>query len=96
LLSSIVHAFIGRSNDRLVDLRAAVDGGHLADLQAAAHEMKGASGTIGAGRVAALCRELELFARPDAPALRAGVLVELEAELAAAAAELTHYMAAHS
>lgn len=96
LLSSIVAAFIGRSHDRLNALRQAVRVGNDADLLAAAHEMKGASGTLGAGRVAALCRELEMSTDADTPALRNRLLDELEGELAEATHQLTHYMAVHA
>ena len=96
LLISVVRAFIGRSNDRLVAMRRATTAGNLDDLEAAAHELRGASGTVGAGRVEALCDELELSGREGAPAPRPGLLDELEVELADAADQLTAFVSAHA
>ena len=96
LLTSAVRAFIDRSGDRLVAMRRATATGELDDLGAAVHELKGAAGTIGAGRVAALCRELEVCGHQDVPTLRDGLLDELEVELADAADQLTEFVSARS
>jgi HPt (histidine-containing phosphotransfer) domain-containing protein len=96
MLSSIVPLFINRASDRLAAMRQAGMLGNLKDLGAAAHELKGASGTVGAVRVEALCLELELAGRPGAPAPREGLLDELEVELASAAEQLTEFVSVHS
>ena len=70
--------------------------GNVDDLGEAAHDLKGVSGTVGADRVAALCLELELSGHPGAPALRDGLLDELEVEIADAALQLTEFVSVYS
>ncbi len=96
LMTSVVRAFVDRSQDRFLALREASTTGDLDALAAAAHELKGAAGTLGAKRVAALCRRLEDDLRGEVPGVRPRLLDELEVELVDAAGELTEFVSARS
>ncbi len=67
LLATMVDAYRRRSIERAATLRAAVVSGNRDEVAAAAHELKGAAGTIGASHVAEVCRTLELAARGNGP-----------------------------
>jgi two-component system sensor histidine kinase/response regulator len=80
LLESMIASFISRGVERLGALRRALRAADHKALADAAHELKGSAGTIGAVRVAELCRQLENSARVGV--LPASELVdELEVEL---------------
>jgi HPt (histidine-containing phosphotransfer) domain-containing protein len=51
---------------RIADMRAALAAGAAAELQRAAHTLKGSSATLGAVHLADLCREVEYRARDAA------------------------------
>jgi CheY-like chemotaxis protein len=66
----------------LARLRVAVEAGDAAEVDRAAHHLKGAALTVGLGRVVELCRRLELLGGAGAFATAPAVLAELERELA--------------
>ncbi len=87
LLQALLSSFVQRSETRLEMIRAAAESGDRDALRSAAHDLKGAAGTIGAVRVARLCRELELAMREDRP-VRPDLVTELATELEQANDEL--------
>ncbi len=63
LLREMTALFKGETPQRLQALRGGIEAGNPAVVMAAAHALKGASGLMGAQRVFALARELEMNAR---------------------------------
>lgn len=59
LADEIVQTWLRQSGQTMVVLHAAVRDGDAAALRAAAHTLKGSSGTVGATALAAVCAELE-------------------------------------
>jgi PAS domain S-box-containing protein len=90
LLTSIVRSFLSRSPDQLSDLRQAARTGDVDGVQRLAHALRGSSGTIGADRVASMCRQIEL-GEGSLPA--EGRLDELESELHRAREALSAHLA---
>ena len=90
MLTSLVESFILRAQSRVEALERAVTDGDLEAVTAVAHELKGASGTIGAPRVMSCVAEIEHRSRhglepsPDS-------LPRLRAELTAATGALADY-----
>jgi HPt (histidine-containing phosphotransfer) domain-containing protein len=83
--------FLSSTAEMIVSLRRDAADGDCEALRRKAHNMRGASGSLGAERLAALCRELELeLDRPSAPGGKRGAqLVErIAAEFSAARAAL--------
>jgi HPt (histidine-containing phosphotransfer) domain-containing protein len=76
----MIVSFISRGMDRLGALRRALAVADHKALADAAHELKGSAGTIGAVRVAELCRQLENSARVGVPP-EFELVDELEVEL---------------
>jgi HPt (histidine-containing phosphotransfer) domain-containing protein len=62
LTQTIINTFASHSPTLLSGLREAADHGNTHQLQAIAHEAKGAAANIGAPRVAALCLQIEHLA----------------------------------
>ncbi|MCM0615321.1 response regulator [Paenarthrobacter sp. TYUT067] len=84
LLPEAVKAFRQDSQGALDTLRWALDTGHAARVEAAAHKIAGASANIGAAGAAGLCKELERLghvAGPDLGASGLPILDQLRAEL---------------
>lgn len=94
LLASFVTSFTGRSPDRMATLRRCCETGDDSALVAAAHELKGSAGTIGAVRVAALSAELERLGT-KAFVARPLILDELEEELKTAGRLLNDAVLTH-
>jgi CheY-like chemotaxis protein/HPt (histidine-containing phosphotransfer) domain-containing protein len=63
LLDRAVTLYIQTAKDYLARLQGLVSGGNAAGVREAAHALKGSSGTVGAKRMAVLCRELEEMGR---------------------------------
>ena len=85
LLPEAVRAFRQDSQGALDTLRAALENGQAAELEAAAHKLTGAAANIGAVGAAGLCKELERLGRDAGPELRstgALLLDQLHTELA--------------
>ncbi len=85
LLPEAVRAFRQDSQGALDTLRAALENGQAAELEAAAHKLAGAAANIGAVGAAGLCKELERLGRDAGPELGstgALLLDQLNTELA--------------
>ena len=90
MLTSLIESFILRAESRVEALERAVTDGDLEAVTAVAHELKGASGTIGAPRVMSCVAEIEHRARHGlAPSTDA--LPRLRTELTAATGALADY-----
>lgn len=92
LVASMVESFARRSVDRAQALRAAVASGDRDSVAAIAHELKGASGTIGAQRVMHSAADLEQRVRGGEDPTSESVST-LIAELETAVRELTDFVA---
>jgi len=90
LLTSLIDSFILRAGSRVEELERAVTEGDLEAVTAVAHDLKGASGTIGAPRVMSCAAEMERRSR-DGLEPSPGSLSRLRTELAAATDALTDY-----
>ena len=89
LLEEVRTQFLADSTRLIAELAAALEAGAAQRLQAAAHEMKGAAGTIGLPRLAARAAALETAARQNSdPGGYARLLAALEADLTASRAAL--------
>lgn len=72
-VAALVRAFERELNTRPALIADLVAAGDIAAARGAAHRLKGASLTIGAGRLAALADAIELAAPADLPALAAAL-----------------------
>jgi PAS domain S-box-containing protein len=90
LLTSMIESFILRSGSRVEALEQAVTDGDLEAVTAVAHELKGASGTIGAPRVMRCAAEIERRSRGGLQPSHESV-PRLRAELTAATGALATY-----
>lgn len=90
--AEMVQTFLSNARPTLDNLREALLGNRIKDVERAAHKLRGAASTVGAQSLMALCERLEKAARqgdaPDAAAEVAAVeaafrqvVVALEAEL---------------
>lgn len=61
LLSDLGEVFSGDTPPRLATLRAAVEGGDADTVERVAHTLAGSSANMGARRMAAICRELQVM-----------------------------------
>jgi histidine phosphotransfer protein HptB len=84
----LVDTFIEEGPGILAELRAARAEGNAERFRRAAHSLKSNGRTFGAGKLAALARELELKGLDADPTRDSADLAALEAEYARAAAEL--------
>jgi signal transduction histidine kinase/CheY-like chemotaxis protein/HPt (histidine-containing phosphotransfer) domain-containing protein len=79
IVSSLLESFLAEVPRRLEALRAAYAGGDRKSLQAGAHSLKGSAGQLGALKLAALCRDIEIGEDDAAlPGLLDGIASELE------------------
>jgi two-component system sensor histidine kinase/response regulator len=62
VLPQLIEIFTSHTPERLDDLRVAVSSGDAVETRKGAHALKGSAHTLAAGRMAALCRDLELQA----------------------------------
>jgi len=82
LLDRAVTLYIQTAKDYLGRLQGLVSGGNAAGVREAAHALKGSSGTVGAKRMAVLCKELEEMGRSGELEGAAAKLREVRAEFA--------------
>jgi CheY-like chemotaxis protein len=78
--AGVLALFRATAPSDLARLRAALDVGDATGVDRAAHHLKGAAGTVGLGRVVALCRQLELLGSAGALGTAPAVLSQLEEE----------------
>ena len=90
LLRELAEAFVVEALSLMADIERAVDGDDFEAAARSAHRMKGASGHIGAFRVAAAAAECQTVAEGGAhPAIAAATIaMRAEVELAVAAVRL--------
>jgi signal transduction histidine kinase/HPt (histidine-containing phosphotransfer) domain-containing protein/ActR/RegA family two-component response regulator len=84
LLRTLVDTYVAETPRRLARMREAVVRADAADLTFVAHSLKGISAQIGVVRVAAISAEIERMGRDAELDGAAGLLVELEREVALA------------
>jgi HPt (histidine-containing phosphotransfer) domain-containing protein len=63
LVHKVVAAYLADTSPRFAQLRAAVEAGDAEALRKAAHALKSSSANVGAEKLAALCKELEMIGR---------------------------------
>ncbi|HYI56411.1 MAG TPA: ATP-binding protein [Microlunatus sp.] len=93
LLTSLIESYVHRAPSRVEALEQAINDGDLQEVTAVAHELKGASGTIGAPRVMTYAAEIEHRSR-DGLTPSPDSLPRLRAELEAATRALADYVRA--
>lgn len=81
LLASIIQSFLDHSPHVLQTLREVAQTGSDDRLAAVAHEMTGTAGTVGAKRVATLCKAIDVAARETGSRPSAELLMKVEMEL---------------
>jgi CheY-like chemotaxis protein/HPt (histidine-containing phosphotransfer) domain-containing protein len=81
LVNKLTRVFVRDSAEALSGLREAASTSAVADLEAVAHKLSGASGNIGAGIVAGLCKQLEEGAYSLDARQTSQILDQLEVEL---------------
>ena len=79
-VQELLAEFVSDAEARLDTLRAALARADRAAVIAAAHSLRGSSGTIGAAGVASLAARIELGARDDSMDELGGALTALDAE----------------
>jgi len=82
LLAELVGAFVGDSPGRVAELREALRAGDGGRLERAAHALKGAVATFGAGAAQGLAGRLETLGREGRLEAAPALLAALERELA--------------
>ena len=80
LLDRAVTLYLQTAKDYLGRLQGLVSGANAAGVREAAHALKGSSGTVGAKRLAGLCKELEEMGRSGELEGAAAKLREVRAE----------------
>ena len=63
LVEKVVTAYLAETPPRIAQLRAAVDAGDTDTLRQVAHALKSSSANVGAEKLAALCKKLEMLGR---------------------------------
>ncbi len=63
VLSEILEKFLATTGQQVADIQLAIETGDTEALKNAAHSLKGSSATVGAARMADICKELETAAR---------------------------------
>jgi HPt (histidine-containing phosphotransfer) domain-containing protein len=79
-LPDLLHQFASGADEALTSIRSAAAAEDLPGVKAEAHTLKGASGSVGATVLAALCAELEL-ATKDRPEDVPGLIETLAQEI---------------
>jgi HPt (histidine-containing phosphotransfer) domain-containing protein len=77
LLREIMDFFVELVPQQIEDLSAAVQAGEVATVGLQAHGMKGGAGNVGAVRVAATARELEMLAKEGSLTGATGLVQQL-------------------
>jgi len=83
LLKELLDYFLELAPGQLDELGAAVEAGDTAAVDLQAHAMKGGAANVGAVRVSATARELEMLAKGGGLAGAAAIFARLRAEFAA-------------
>ncbi len=81
MLREIIDKFLDTAQHQETAIRRAIDGNDPAALAVAAHGLKGSSATVGAARMADICKQLERSGRDGSIAGAAERLTELKREL---------------
>jgi len=79
-LGELIDMFYGELASRLALIREASSRGQLGELDERAHELKGSCLSLGLGRMATLCGELEALAREGSPEGAHALLDQIERE----------------
>ncbi len=66
VLSEILEKFLTTTDQQVAEIQRAIEGNDTNALKEAAHSLKGSSATVGAARMADICKELEIDARSGA------------------------------
>jgi len=61
----LLETYLAETPEQLLAIRTAVDAGNASELVRPAHTLKSSSATLGAMRLSALARDLEMAARTD-------------------------------
>ncbi len=88
VLTEVLQLFLADVPGRVARLRDACAAGSAADLQRAAHSLKGSAGNIGAHDLYAVCRHLDERGRTGDLAGVSGLVAELETEYARVVTEI--------
>jgi HPt (histidine-containing phosphotransfer) domain-containing protein len=88
LLAELVGLFLDEAPRLLAEIRAAAGSGRAGEVEAAAHTLKSAAGSMAGVQLSATAQALELIGRRGALADAAPLIDRLERELARLAAEL--------
>jgi CheY-like chemotaxis protein/HPt (histidine-containing phosphotransfer) domain-containing protein len=80
-LSRIIDTFLENSNVLAREIRDANETGNSASMARAAHALKSSSAQLGAGRLSALCKEIEARGRAQSSDGIADLIQEFDAEL---------------
>jgi HPt (histidine-containing phosphotransfer) domain-containing protein len=86
--ASLLNLFLQSVPNRIHELRQAIDLGQPLKVKAEAHTLKSSAGNIGAMRMSALCRDLEMLAFTGSLTGAAQLQAELEAEFNRVRAEI--------
>ena len=81
MLREIIDKFLDTAEQQEAAIRRAIEGNDPATLATAAHGLKGSSATVGAARMADICKQLERTGRAGSVAGAGERLVELQREL---------------
>ena len=88
LLASIADVYLQQAPKQIAELKAHISAGNFPGIAATAHSFKGSSGNLGASRVAAVCKHLEMAGKGQDGSQLAPWLAELEQEFAQARSAL--------
>src|SRR5687767_10754403 len=81
-LPDLVQLFINDTAKRIAQIRTAVENSSSADLEAAAHSLKGSASNLGAHTIAATCARIMQQARKNEIAPATDLLKSVEADFA--------------
>ncbi len=79
-VAELIDSFLADTPPKLDTLQMSINNGDGVALARAAHNLKGSTGSLGAIRMMALCRELEDTAKQDSLALASEILAKLQSE----------------
>ncbi|MGE0441256.1 MAG: Hpt domain-containing protein [Gemmatimonadales bacterium] len=91
VVTEFIDVFLGDLPTRIDRLREAVAEGKPEGIRAAAHALKGSSGSVGAVHLSGLCAQLEVTARAGSTEGAADLLAAIEPEAVRAREELNRY-----
>jgi len=90
LLTTLITHFVNETPKQLAVMRDALREHRSATLAEMAHELKGASGNLGVGRMQQICGDLQALGRDGKLAQAGDLLAQLEAEFILVAPALAH------